>query len=854
MEVEAFNVGGAPFYGRTSLGKVRVALTSAIAAFNKPTPIALDLIYDSQKTGPTKFGQVLMLGSLVRPLKAASSRPSHIEAPSTTVAEKPKSTERSEAAIVEPIQASGAAAVAATGGVNASPAEPAPVSGAPPLVAVSPDAVTNTSTSTAPTHYLFVAEVTASDLKAVELVATDKNDPFALLNFGKWSQQTAPIPEAGSHASWRYNKDEPAGRVMRFAVSQEELESGSFSVTVKDKNSYLKDKLIGSGTARLPKKLVPGGGVTQTEAVRDEVVIELRGKDGKRSGTLSLVLERETVLPGSISKLVSVPTVPPSAVEEVVAEESAPAVEISAAAPAERSSPKVPAEVDFSAFKHTLFVSKVRGIGLKNVEKMFLDKNDPYMQLKFGRNTWSCKTSVLEEAGSDPVWHFDQHKDPQMKFAVSLEELQDGAAGLLRVAAYDKNKQLSDVLIGEGEAALCTAGPALVPIVAAEERVTAVVTLEIRDGTGKTSGAVEVTIERTTMSKEHKPVTNAEEKPKVDASAEGGGKTAKPFETGALLVTRIVCQDLSNVERAGGKNDVFVVLQLGAEERKTECIAEGGANVCFDYLNFSFDVDRGLVEFEPLQVSVFDDNTFTSKTLIGKSSSSVRYMLQKQDEDGVQLPMVLKNDKGREAGKVILFLTLKPAELNSAPEQPLDPRFLGGLLRINRVRAFDLAKPKSLLGSSHVAHPYVKMAFGSWQYKTPALSVAASGSPIFDNLDLAAEVTAAMLQSTKLQVEVYEKGAISDTLVGSGECSMRETGVKIGEERQIAVDLVNKGATAGKLVIFACAVEKKPKTHKSEVKLDDAFEQGYLQVKAVTAHNLKNTELLNGKQVSSLVT
>lgn len=851
MEVEAFNVGGAPFYGRTSLGKVRVALTSAIAAFNKPTPIALDLIYDSQKTGPTKFGQVLMLGSLVRPLKAASSRPSHIEAPSTTVAEKPKSTERSEAAIVEPIQASGAA-VAATGGVNASPAEPAPVSGVP-LVAVSPDAVTNTSISTAPTHYLFVAEVTASDLKAVELVATDKNDPFALLSFGKWSQQTAPIPEAGSHASWRYNKDEPAGRVMRFAVSQEELESGSFSVTVKDKNSFLKDKLIGSGTAHLPKKLVPGSGVTQTEAVRDEVVIELRGKDGKKSGALSLVLERETVLPAS-SKPVSVPTVPLSAVEEGVAKASAPAVEISASAPTEQSSRMGPAEVDFSSFKHTLFVSKVRGIGLKNVEKMFLDKNDPYIQLKFGRNTWSCKTSVLEEAGGDPVWQFDQHKDPQMKFAVSLEELQDRAAGLLRVAAYDKNKLLSDVHIGEGEAALCTAGPELVPSVAAEERVTAVVALDIRDSAGKASGAVEVTIERTTMSKERKPVTNVEEKPKADASAEGGGKTTKPFETGALLVTRIVCQDLPNVERAGGKNDVFVVLQLGAEERKTECIAEGGANVCFDYLNFSFDVDRGLVEFEPLQVSVFDDNTFTSKTLIGKSSSSVRYMLQKQDEDGVQLPLILKNDKGREAGKVILFLTLKPAELNAAPEQPLDPRFLGGLLRINRVRAFDLAKPKSLLGSSHVAHPYVKMAFGSWQYKTPALSVAVSGSPIFDHLDLAAEVTAAMLQSTKLQVEVYEKGAISDTLVGSGECSMRETGVKIGEERQIAVDLVNKGATAGKLVIFACAVEKKPKTHKSEVKLDDAFVQGYLQVKAVTAHNLKNTELLNGKQVSSLVT
>jgi hypothetical protein len=332
---------------------------------------------------------------------------------------------------------------------------------------------------------------------------------------------------------------------------------------------------------------------------------------------------------------------------------------------------------------------------------------------------------------------------------------------------------------------------------------------------------------------------------------------------GQLLVTRVVCQDLKNVEfMYMDKNDPFVTLQFGAEEKKTEVIYDGGSNVTFDFLNIAFDVDKNLLDFESLKVSVADKNSApgSSDKPIGSATTSLRFMQQKVGEKEVQLPMTIYDDKKKETGKVILFLSLMPVSAKAAKDEPLDPLLLasvgGGELCINRMRAHDLVKPKTLLGgySSHVGNPYIKLSFASWQHKTAAISVAKAGSPIFDNLDLSTDVTAAMLKSTKLLLEVYDDVTGTDVLVGKGECSLYVCGVKLGEEKKITVDIVSQGATAGTVVVYALAQLKKPKPKKEDIVLDKTFEVGYLRIKEITAHNLKNTELMGGllgsKQVS----
>lgn len=795
IELEAFNVGGMPLYTRTHLGKMRVPLNSLIGSYNQHVPITVDLMYHSSK-GEAKQGQVLMRGIIEKALKTAPV----VAAVNAKPAAEPQPAKVQAAAAEKKADAPVAAAEASK-----------PTAAAAPASTV--------------THFLFISSIVAKGLRNVELTPGDKNDPYVVLGFGsnKWSFKTEVRPEAGSEASWQYERAGPQAQELRFAVTDEELRAGALTVVVNDKNSYFGDKLIGKGEAKMPNALMPDKAIAASQAVMGEFTVTLADK----SGSVTFTVERETVVPGSPAPTAAKPAALP--------------------APVAVEAPKGPV-ANFADFKHSLFISKISGKGLKNVEKMWMDKNDPYMVLKFGENTWTYTTSVQDGVGADAVWEYNVRQDPQMKFSVALEELRDPALGLLKVTAMDKNKSLSDALIGEGEISVSSV-PSLCPAAAKEEKVQTEITVELTGG----AGSVVFTVERETVSKTKKSPT-AEE---LDKQKEGVGKPAsatKPFEVGQLLVTRIVCQDLINVEGWGGKNDPFVVLQLGAEERQTEVIQEGGANVCYDFLNFSFDVDRRLLEFEPLNVTVTDKNSLNSNKLIGTTSSSVRYMLQKVDEGPIQLPLSLKND-GKDAGTVILFLTLKPAELVSATDAPpLDPSFQSGLLHINRIRAFELQKPKGMISSGHVANPYVKLSFGTWQYKTQPLSVAAAGSPIFDNLDLSTDITVAMLQSVKLSAEVFDKGMVSDTLVGKGECSMRSTAVKVGEEMQISVDLVNNGATAGKLLIFASAAQKKKKLNKSEIVVDAAFEQGYCSIKAITAHNLKNTEIGPfGKQVCSLI-
>lgn len=769
-----------PLYSRTSLGKVRWPLKSLISCFNQHVPVSVDLVYKGSK-GEVQQGQVHMRGIIVKALK--------------------------------------------TPALVASKAAEAPPATAQPSTA--PTHVPAVVSKPGVTHFLFISSISAKGLKNVELTPGDKNDPYVTLNFGgnKWKFKTEVRVEAGSEARWQYERADPEAQEVRFPVTEEELASGAISVVVTDKNQFFGDKLIGKGKAKLPHSLVPTKEATESEIVCGELCVPVADQ-GVISGSVTLVIERETLVEGSVLRKPA-----PAPAAPVIASSA------TAAAPTTET-------IDFSQYKHSLFISKIVGKALRNVEKMWMDKNDPYVIMKFGKNTWTYKTSVIEEGGAEPVWEYDVRQDPQMKFSVDLDELRVPTAGLLRLTVMDKNKLLKDALIGEGEIAVASV-PALCPRAAVEEKVQTEVTVELAGG----AGAVVLTIERETALKSKKPST-VEELNKGKEAATSSAGVVKSFEVGQLLVTKVVCQDLANVETWGGKNDPYVKIQLGPEERQTEVIEEGGANVCFDYLNFSFDVDRGLVEFEPLNVTVTDHNSMNAHKLIGTASSSIRFMLQKVDEGPIQLPLPLKNEKGKVTGAVILFLTLKPAELLPVSDAPLDPAFQSGLLHINRVRAFDLQKPKSLLDKGHVSDPYVKMSFGTWQYKTNPLSVAAAGSPIFDDLDLSADVTVAMLQTVKLCVEVYDKGMISDTLVGKGECSMRSTAVKVGEEVQVSVDLVNNGATAGKLLIFAHAAQKKTKLKKGDITVDESFEQGYCSIKSITAHNLKNTEIGPfGKQV-----
>ena len=120
-------------------------------------------------------------------------------------------------------------------------------------------------------------------------------------------------------------------------------------------------------------------------------------------------------------------------------------------------------------------------------------------------------------------------------------------------------------------------------------------------------------------------------------------------------------------------------------------------------------------------------------------------------------------------------------------------------------------------------------------------------------LGLRCEVTMSILQSTKLVAEVYDKGMITSTLIGRGECSLLAIAYEgyfdvLGKDQPFTIDIVSKDKPAGRLVINASARIKKDKVNLKDIVVPKDFECGAFWIKSITAHNLANTEFW-GKQV-----
>jgi len=325
------------------------------------------------------------------------------------------------------------------------------------------------------------------------------------------------------------------------------------------------------------------------------------------------------------------------------------------------------------------------------------------------------------------------------------------------------------------------------------------------------------------------------------------------FKAGKLLIKRIVCQDLSNVESFGGKNDPYILLKLGPEKRQTAPIQEGGSSVTFDLLDMSLDVGRDTIEFDQMNVKVMDKNDFNDDVLIGECDMPVMPLLHRVNEV-VEFRFQLVNAKKKSSGVAILFLQLvdiddvqSDLEVNLVP---IDPNFREGLLQISKVRAFDLKNTKALFNGA-VNNPYLKLKFASWNVKTSYVSMAKQKVPIFDHLCLETEVSLDDVMSVPLIVEVLEANTMVDAVIGSGQCFIRPVAAQIGTEVELKVDITNSNVPAGRLVIYARIVEKPVEIPEPDFKIPGDFEEGAFHIKSITANNLKNTELL-GQQVQSL--
>jgi Ca2+-dependent lipid-binding protein len=148
------------------------------------------------------------------------------------------------------------------------------------------------------------------------------------------------------------------------------------------------------------------------------------------------------------------------------------------------------------------------------------------------------------------------------------------------------------------------------------------------------------------------------------------------------------------------------------------------------------------------------------------------------------------------------------------------------------------------------ADPYVEVLFesklGNFREKT-AVYTNAGAQVVWDAVNLKVKVSADdILADKKVTVKAWDENSGKDTHTGSGEITMRKLVKGYGKEVTLNIDLADsKGKRAGRLVMVAELRESEPEP---EVFLPKDFAGGILKVIQICTFDLKNLEMLGGKQ------
>ena len=382
--------------------------------------------------------------------------------------------------------------------------------------------------------------------------------------------------------------------------------------------------------------------------------------------------------------------------------------------------------------------------------------------------------------------------------------------------------------------------------------------------------------------------------------------TCPPFVRGVLRVKRIKCTELKSVEMVG-KNDPYVTLDFGTESCKTDPLDGAGGEALFDFLDFKFQVQEDLLKFENMTVKVFDKNSVRNDVLIGSSVFSLKNILLNANKKiETDISLIIHDEKGKKSGCVTLYVHLDSdiPEVARDLDLQIPHNFEPLILRIVRVKLLDLKYLAGVL-SSKVNNPYVRVDLGSQKLESKPVCSLGVSSPLLENLDLTFEITEEMLSQNEneksvskgpgpesgikvekrstLSVEVMDSTVGFDSHVGVGAVNIRNTCLQnlatlLTEQKdekkkyqsttevEVAMDLATKkGESAGRAVLYV-TLELKSKVQailnissvsadpsESESKLEDDgvrkfFKGGVLWIDSITAHDLRNTEMI-GKQV-----
>jgi len=288
-----------------------------------------------------------------------------------------------------------------------------------------------------------------------------------------------------------------------------------------------------------------------------------------------------------------------------------------------------------------------------------------------------------------------------------------------------------------------------------------------------------------------------------------------------------------------GKQDPFAVIKIGDFSDRTPTMSEAGSDPVFDLLDVKTKVTAAILQNQPLQVELWEDN-ITGNILLGTAKATLSKVTTFGEE--VQFRMNLTDKNGESAGRALIFARLEEMPLTKEQEAvvPIAEGFSRGTLCIRKICAFGLTNTDLFPTKQD---PYVMLQMGAWSDKTKVKDTAGTNS-IWDLLSMEADVDRDILQSAAIDVKVMNSNNLrSHSEIGSGRVAVRRAATQLKQLVELSVDLLNtkSGKPAGHVVLH---VEVLPEELEESYILPASFEFGRIQISRIEAFNLKNTELV----------
>eukprot|EP00605_Chrysophyceae_sp_TOSAG23-4_P000122 GSChrysophyteH1.ASY1.ANO1.133.1 assembled CDS len=351
---------------------------------------------------------------------------------------------------------------------------------------------------------------------------------------------------------------------------------------------------------------------------------------------------------------------------------------------------------------------------------------------------------------------------------------------------------------------------------------------------------------------------------------EVGRKLNADFEHGCLRIQKIVLADLNS----SGKT-TFASLELSnsLETFETEPKPKSGQNKCeYSYIDTKMNVERYHIHEGKMVVRLYECNKWNplkpSKVALGVAEISLDpLLLRVYQECNLAAEFLSIDGKSQVVGRISVDFKLD--QWNDVKEETAVEKGLanGGMLEIKSIQITDMQYAHATF-SSEVKRPFAVFHYGNGppcttnKEEVPKLGAVQWNNLNYEYFDLTSE----KLRDCKLSLELWDRGVMRNSLVGTCEISLSKA--LLNEDFLVKGDIRNDNAIVGSLCVVLQVADQLTNAQKKSLAIQkvspdslkekeellrrkemerqsaiDAFVSGTFQIKSIDCKDMIAVEL-----------